>query len=175
MASKRIHTLNLCAAIFVTMNAIYHVWCMVVNGARPVDWISLTVEILVLAAILWFELPEWRHKRRAEKQAQLLVPFLETGEALRSTAHYSSTHDFMKWMDDARKWGVKTQDFLAKQSPRAASAFRHTAHLRETDRAVITEFGDMQPVTGLFGDAYQLLQARLDNLQRVMENPEAYF
>ena len=175
MAYKRRHVLNLCAAIFVTMNAIYHVWHMVVDGARPVDWISLTVEILVLAAILWFELPEWRHKRRAAKQAKLVAPFVARGEALRSTAHHSSTHDSMKWMGDARKWGVETQDFLAKQSPRAASAFRHTAHLRETDRAVITEFGDMQPVSGLFGDAYQLLQARLDNLQKITENPEAYF
>jgi hypothetical protein len=64
---------------------------------------------------------------------------------------------------------------LAGQSPRALSAFKHTVHLQETNRAVITDFGQHWHVSGFFGDAYQLLQARLDNLQKMMANPEAYF
>ena len=145
------------------------------EGTRAIDWLLLIVDFLVLLAILWFELPEWLHKRRAGKKARLLAPFLERGEELRSSAHERSTHDFMKWMDNARDWGIETQVFLEKESPRAASAFKHIVHLRETDRAVVTDFGQLVPLTGLHGDAYQLLQARLDNLQKIIDSPEVYF
>jgi hypothetical protein len=69
----------------------------------------------------------------------------------------------------------ETQEFLSKQSSRALSVFRHAAHLRDTDRAVLTPDGRLYFTQGLFGDAYQLLQARLNDLQEIMAKPEVYF
>lgn len=175
MTPKRRRVFNLCAAIFVTVNAVYHVWRMIVDGARPVDWISLSVEILVLAAILFFEWPEWFHKQKAQKKAAKLLPFLKRGEDLRACVPYAEINEHLPWMDKARNWHLETQDFLTEHSLRALSAFNHVVHVRDADRAVITPFGQLHGLTGLFGDAYQLLQARLDNLQKIMENPEVYF
>jgi hypothetical protein len=38
-----------------------------------------------------------------------------------------------------------------------------------------TEFGQLHHLSGFFGDAYQLLQARLSILQKMIDNPEVYF
>ena len=67
------------------MNALYRLF----EGTRAIDWLLLIVDFLVLLAILWFELPEWLHKRKAAKMARKLIPFLEKGEELRSSAPYN--------------------------------------------------------------------------------------
>ena len=68
-------------------------WQAITNGATPFEWfsliVSLIVETLVLFVIVPFEGPKWRCEIQARKKAKLLVPFLEKGEALRSSAPYN--------------------------------------------------------------------------------------
>lgn len=36
------------------------------GDVRPIDWLIVGIDFLVLVAILWFEIPEWLHTRRAK-------------------------------------------------------------------------------------------------------------
>ncbi|MGA3161907.1 MAG: hypothetical protein ABSC77_11880 [Terracidiphilus sp.] len=155
---------------------------MAFEEIRGFDWIMLVVEILVLVAILVFEGPKWWHERESRKKAKLLIPLLELGENLRNSVPFYSNlghnalyQQLTQWRERALKWDLETQEFIAELSPRALSTYKHIVHLRETDRAVLTPDGVLYPVQGPFGDAYQLLQARLDNLQKIIDNADVYF
>jgi len=146
--------------------------------ARPIDWLLLIVDFLVLVAILWFELPEWWHKHKGKKMVSELAPLLEKGKELKTSVPYLPNPQWevtSKWFEDVRAWDSDTQSLLAKHSSQALSAFTHIAHVRETDRAIVTPHGDMYPVVGHCGDVFQVLQAKLDNLQRIVEKADIYF
>jgi hypothetical protein len=153
----------------------YTLHYMIFEEIRPFDWIMLAVEILVLGAILIFEGPKWLHEIAARRKASKLAPFLASGEKLRHTISLNPNQDQNEWRENALKWDRETQEFLKKQSSRALSAFRHVSHVGGADRSVLTPDGQFYPVHGLLGDAFQLLQARLSNLHKIMENPEVYF
>lgn len=146
---------------------------------RTFDWWMLAIEGVVLALIavevFLFSGPEWMHKRKAAKKAKLLLPVLKSGELLRDLASVNPNQHNNKWREDFLKWDKETQEFIAKLSPRALSAFRHVVYIGGADRAVLTPSGQFYPAHGLFGDAHQLLQGRLSNLQKIMGNPEVYF
>lgn len=50
---------HLVAGAFAMTDIMHRAWFMVTDGARPIDWIIVFVDFLVLVAILIFELPEW--------------------------------------------------------------------------------------------------------------------
>ncbi len=167
------------AAVSALMDALHRLF----GDVRPIDWLILAVDGLVLFVIVLFEGPNWWHEIAATRKASKLLPFLKAGEDLMSSAPYNSDKDHNQrvrdgqlWRENVQKWDRETQDFLTKLSPRALSAFRHVVHVVETDHAALTPSGQFfNPAQGKFGDAYQLLQARLDNIQKIMENAKAYF
>ena len=157
----------------------YTIHQMLFEEIRPFDWIMLVVEVLVLiliaVEIFVFTGPEWWHGIQAKKKASKLFPFLAQGEALRNLISENPNQDHNQQRENILKWDRETQEFLTKLSSRALSTFRHVAHVSETDRGILTPSGQFYPASGLFGDAYQMLQARLDNLQKIIEKPEVYF
>ena len=145
---------------------------------RGIDWLILIVDFFILVAILWLELPDWLHKRRAERNAQELAPFMDQGRHLRSSVPNQMPNpgpELMKWVEDVKQWSSETETFLAPRSTKAAIAFTHVISASSADRKVHKPDGSSFRITGRFGDLFQILQVQLDNLQKIMENPELYF
>jgi len=115
MTSKKRRVLRVGAAAYVTMSAICRTWHMILNGSRPIDWITLGVEVLVLAAIFWFEWPEWAHKRKANNLAAEIMPLLEHGRKLKASLTYNLAHtpnqELLDWRDGVISWTQKTEGF----------------------------------------------------------------
>ena len=147
------------------------------SDARPIDILILVVDFLVLAVILYFEGGEKLHKRKMRRQVLALASFMERGRKLQaSTPDPVVASDAIdEWIEQVKLWGSETQDFLSSRSMRASSAFTHIVNVTAVDREVRSSDGRMFHVAGYFGDAYQLLQLKLDNLHKIMVNPEAYF
>jgi hypothetical protein len=177
---QRKKVIYVCIAAFIVMNMAYRVWRMITEGSRPIDWISLAVEILVLGAILWFELPEWRHKGRVRTIVSSLESFLHKGEELQMTVPDPNTSQgaeqwMIHWIKGVNAWSSETHEFLLKHSARAAWNFMFIVNIGVADREVKRANGVTFHVFGRFGDDYQQFQLKLDNLRRLMEKPESYF
>ena len=145
---------------------------------RGIDWLILIVDFFILVAILWLELPDWLHKRRAERTARALAPLMASGRQLQSSVPNQMSNpgpELMKWVEDVKQWSAQTEAFLAPRSARAAVAFTHVISDSSADRKVHKSDGSSFRLTGRFGDLFQVLQVQLDNLQKIMENPEGYF
>lgn len=145
---------------------------------RGIDWLILIVDFFILVAILGLELPEWLHKRRAIRNAETLAPFMDRGRQLQASVPNQLPNpgpELLKWMEDVKRWSVETEAFLAPRSGRAVVAFTHVISASSADRKVHKPDGSSFRLTGRYGDQYQVLQVKLDNLQKIMENPESYF
>lgn len=145
---------------------------------RGIDWLILIVDFFILVAIVWLELPDWLHKRRAERSAGTLAPFMDRGRQLQTTVPNQLPNpgpELLKWVEDVKQWSAETEAFLAPRSTRAANAFTHVISASSADRKVHRPDGASFRLTGRFGDLYQVLQIKLDNLQKIMESPESYF
>jgi hypothetical protein len=79
------------------------------------------------------------------------------------------------WMEKFKAWDSETQALLSDKSSKAASIFIHVVTAAKTDRARWDSGGSVHYLYGDIGNIYQLLQIKLDNLHRIIENPDAYF
>lgn len=164
------------------MGDIFHrAWTMVTDGARFIDWVIVAVDFLVLIAILWFEYPEWAHKRKLRKIVPRLIPYMDEGREveeaiqafdLRLPKGQEAAYD---WTIKADEWGRKTGEFLALHSAKASAAFLLVINSTGADRHVYSPKYGPQYISGRTADCYQTLLSRLDNLRRIIEKPEAYF
>jgi hypothetical protein len=152
---------------------------MVVEGSRPIDWLILVVDLCVLLAVLWLEVPEWRHKRRCKRIARQLQPLSDKGIQLQTGTPNPRTSQgmqaFRRWESEVNAWSDETHDFLAQNSSTAASAFLLIVNAQVADRIVRSPDGNMFSLSGGWADTYQIFQLKLSNLQMIVQNPEAYF
>jgi hypothetical protein len=147
------------------------------KDARPIDDLILAVDFLVLAVIVWVEVGEKWHKRTLRCRVSELVHLLEKGQKLQSStpSRLASSDGAPSWIEEVGRWSAETQDFLASRSSRASFAFMHVVNAAMADREVHRSDGTAFYLGGAVADIYQVLQVKLDNLQRIMEKPEAYF
>jgi hypothetical protein len=160
------------------MDMIYRIWRHIMDGSKPVDWLLFWVDMLVLGAILWLELPDQLHKRRAAKNVRILIPLLESGRHIQSSVpyqHQENSPELSEWAETAKSWWTSTEAVVAALSPRAATAFNHLLNFDSADRTAMDKSGRPYRLCGYAGDIYQSLQLKLGNLQRIIENPEIYF
>jgi len=156
------------------LDAVYRMF----EGTRPIDWLILGTDGLVLSVIILFEGPEWWHKRRATKKAKLLLPLIESGRRVQSSVPYQdreSTDELFEWAESAKSWWANAEITIAALSPQAATAFTYLRNVESADRFAIDKSGRPYRLSGYAGDIYQSLQLRLGNLQRIIEDPETYF
>lgn len=159
---------------FALADAIYRIFA----GTRPMDWLILGVDGLVLFVIVLFEGPEWFHKRRAAKKVKILIPLLERGRHIQSSVPYQyreNSPELLEWAETAKSWWTSTEIAVAGLSPRAATAFNHLLNFDSADRVALDKSGLPYRLVGYVGDIYQSLQLKLGNLQRIIENAEIYF
>jgi len=150
----------------------------IVDGSKPVDWLLFLVDMLVLAAILWLELPDQLHKRRVAKKVKILIPLLESGRHIQSSVPYQdmeNSPELSEWAETAQSWWTSTEVAVAGLSPQAATVFKHFVNFDSADRVALDGSGRPYHLHGYAGDMYQALQLKLGNLQRIIENPEVYF
>jgi hypothetical protein len=87
--------------------------------------------------------------------------------------YHGISTDLQKWGKDVEVWGAETEVLLASHSRKASTAFTHVINAQVADR-IVRRGNSSFHATGSYGDMYQILQVKLDNLQKIMENPEAY-
>ena len=150
------------------------------HDARPIDGLILLVDFLVLLAVLWFDGTDRWHRRRLSRRVAELSKFMEEGQQIQFSTPRPPFDDkypakFKIWRDSAETWNRATTKFLAARSARAAAAFSHVANAGSYDPTVCPPNADAFHLQGTFGQPYQQLSARLSNLQRIIEKPDAYF
>ena len=168
--------------ILILLLVMAHVVRMMFYGFRAPDVWLLIVELLVLGLILYDVLSGVLHKRKMAKRLSELFPLLERGQRLQTSIPVGpssvSLPDFeatQRWMSDFKAWNSETETFLSRKSSKAASIFRHVINAARTDRAMWGRSGEVHYLSGEIGNTYQLLQVKLDNLHRIIGNPDAYF
>jgi hypothetical protein len=116
--------------------------------------------------------------REMRKRRSALLPLLKKGEELLlSTPEEPGApwETVGKWISEVKCWTADTRNFLDRHSPNASSVFMSIVPQFAVQRAAQGFDGRIFAVSGRLEDMYQLLQTRLGNLRRIIEQPEAYF
>lgn len=147
-------------------------------GSRPIDILMLVIELLVLM-LIGFEVGTalW-HKLKMRRRRSALLPYLERGQKLLSSTPEEPVVAYAgieEWIQQVKSWTSDTRNFLDRYSSNASFAFMSTVRSGTVQRAARRPDDTPFLVSGRLGDAYQLLQSKLDNLRRIVAQPEAYF
>ncbi len=155
-----------------------------IEGTRPLDWIMLIVEILVLFIIAYDFIAErfrrWTDKKRRSFLDALVLqlsPLLDEGNRIRLTIPdpLATTPFFIsRWIDIASSWTEKTKTVIASYSSSASAAFMLISDSQWVDDAV-SYHGHNFFLSGPTLEAYKAITLHLENLQRMMDRPEMYF
>jgi len=137
------------------------------NEARPIDWLIVAVDLLVL---LWItaadivKIPHWRRSRRARKRIVAFVAEGESIEEARPTA-VASDDEANAWIERVKSWTVGVHSYLAKHALQAVTVFGHAEPQPQAGSAV-------HPLAAKW---LSDLDARLSALRSIMEKPNLYF
>jgi hypothetical protein len=155
------------------------------DGTRPIEWVTLGVEVLVLGVIaleIFFD----SRRRGAEHRKRLTInerlvdvsKMMNKGQRIQSIVpdpYGTSDPPILKrWTESVEAWVKETNSSLAQYSSRAATAFLLITDAGSRD-SVVYASGRQFILTGETRECYQKLVAHLENLKRIMEIPEAYF
>jgi hypothetical protein len=165
--------------------AMCHTITRLFEDARPIDVVTLIVEVSVFALIL-FEVISGIIHRRQEHQRRLFINervlelsrMADKGGRIRSIVPDPSlTSDYQilaRWMNAANEWIKDTDAFLLPLSAHASAAFLLIADAGTMD-SVVYSGGRQFALHGEIRECYQRLVVHLENLRRITEIPEAYF
>jgi hypothetical protein len=154
------------------------------EGTRPIDWLMLVIEALVLLLILYEVIVgDIRHRR--ERQSRLAISkrvselswLMDKGQRIQTCVPDPQITNWQlvkPWIDSVQAWKEETNTFLAARSPRASSAFMLITDAGNMD-SVVHFSGRQFALTGEVREFYQRLVIQLANLRRIMEQPDAYF
>jgi hypothetical protein len=150
---------------------IHRIGRVLFEGARPIDRTVLIVDALVLLIIF----VEWIQAQRREhriSQRQKLVDTrlvsvrgaISQGQAIQHSAVPNGDAQTDHWYQRTKAWTTQTEKLLEGYSLRASTAFMDVSSANPM--RTYQEFAVAQE--------YAHLVARLNNLIRIMENPEVY-
>jgi hypothetical protein len=152
------------------------------EGSRPIDWLMLVIEGLVLLLILYETVSGGVRRRREKKMRSFLdarsvelSKIKDGGERLKSIVprvNFTSTEVLRPWIESVEVWTKRTEEALSRYSNYASLEFMRT------EKAValgLSAFDDAFSVDGRPLEQYESLVIRLKNLERILERPEAYF
>lgn len=177
--------LRLYAVAAINTLAMCHTIMRLFEDARPIDVVTLVVEVLVFALIL-FEVGNGIYHRRKDRQRRLLINarvlelsrMADKGGRIRSIVPDPSiTSDYQilaRWMNTANEWIKETDAFLSRYSAHASAAFLLIADAGTVDNVVYSG-GRQFVLLGEIRECYQRLVVHLENLRRITEIPDAYF
>jgi hypothetical protein len=169
--------------VLVMCNTITHI--MFDEHIRPFDWWMLGIEAAVLILIAYeVGVNVVRHHRAIKRQQELdgrvnrIMGFVSSGQALEHTvppdgmpplgsAGVAIQTAAAEWKSDVQSWIMDAHKFVGSCSPRASAKFlddSRAASFRDTSIKY-------RPDTA---SHYETINRRLNNLQDIVQNPEAY-
>jgi hypothetical protein len=134
--------------------------------SRPVDFVMLVIEFLVLAIIAIEFGSAFRNKRRTKRRLEAIRDAMSEGQALQMAAPrgIGATEGSQNWAAAVNAWIAQTHKLLQSYSVQAAASFLHDAGgVGTTYPSLVDSYN------------YAVLVARLNNLRGVMEKPDVYF
>lgn len=152
-------------------------------GARPIDWLVIGIDALVLIVIAC----EWgigelrlRADRKERKRIAAIVAdlsgLMDKGQKVRDeVASPDQPEQIPVWQTRAETWSQETDKFLSDRSPRASAAFRLIVGSGMMGQIVRTSSGKTLFLDHHLRYSYEGLVGQLHNLRGIMEKPEAYF
>jgi hypothetical protein len=158
------------------------------EGVKPFDWLMLFIEVAVVGLILYEIIAdgfrrraEATHRRFIDQQALELMQSLARGRrwlgAVPNTSYCNKpVADQLDtaWIKDVQAWVRDTNSFLQKHSPKASATFMSIADAGHVS-TVIGNHPHTYIVRGQAETWYVALTVHLENLQRIVTTPEAYF
>lgn len=154
------------------------------EGIKPFDWLMLVIEALVLIVIIFAEITGWMRRRRESKRKSFLnakslelSKVMDVGRRLILTVpepDFTSPQASKLWIEAAAVWTDKACKSVSLDSPRAAADFMLAAESQNIN-TVLSTHGRNIVLHGDIWETYWRLVTRLENLQRIVERPEAYF
>lgn len=175
--SRRRRLLYLVIATALMLRTLWHIF---VYGIRPIDIVTLLVDVLIFLFVGYEVLfgggvfPR-RKLRRRFRQA---VTFIDKGQHLQRTAP-SEPHDYddesahkarrreaKNWSDTVEEWVLETEGFLQNCPPAAWAKFDDDSG---PERRL--SYGN---IDSQVWDYYDMLDRRLSNLQEIVQNADVY-
>jgi hypothetical protein len=139
-------------------------------GTRPIDWVMLVVEILVLAIIAAEAIHgilRFVHVRNIRRK---LIGFIIEGQDLQATAPHGrivvGDSSVVQWIKAATAWTTSVTVFLQAKCSRQAVATFLYYH---------SESSPTGQVAGSPDTVFTNVSVRLKNLREIIQNPEVYF
>jgi len=141
-----------------------------IEGTRPIDWVMFVIELLVLALIAYEVGDGIYRKWRTRRFSSAVLQLMTQGQIIQRDAPTAGTVDeatSAAWVESAKTWMGQAYDSLTAYSAQAAAAFIHDGGGFSVNYGGITGLAQAR-------NWYATLLSRLNNLRRIMENPEAY-
>src|SRR5438128_1380103 len=99
------------------------------SGTRPVDYVMLVIEFLVLFIILWEAVAHAVHRSRIRRRTKVLGPLLTAGQELQrkgpSAIRQGGDSGIKAWMAEVGRWVTDTEGLLSDYSSDAYASFTH--------------------------------------------------
>jgi len=135
------------------------------SEARPIDWLIVAIDVLVL---LWIaaDFVNIPHRWRRRSALSHIAALLADGEKLLS-AHptpQATNDEATAWVESVKSWIVSVHSVLAKDAPRALAVFGHWPVAPQSEIEVHS----------LAEPWFLELDARLRALRSITESPELY-
>jgi hypothetical protein len=139
------------------------------QGTRPIDYVMLVVEVLVLLIIAVEAIAHAIRGFRVKRRTKRLLVLVESGQALQRRGpalirgQEKETYD--KWIAEVVRWMADTSILLEKYSSQAVAAFDHDEEGLSFTFRPIAEDGRA---------TYEHLKERLNNLRDIIEKADVY-
>jgi hypothetical protein len=177
---------------FAVIDFLHRGWAILKYESRPVDWLVVIIDLLVLIVIVCSEIIGWwRHHKQSKRDRHVrkildkLYLLMEEGRAIMSAVPNPSgdaiydavTGEVTEWIKSVGAWNKQTKELLEQISSKALATFELTSEtgISPNPQIVYKQSGYSFSLRGLQGQTYKRLVSQLNNLRRIAEKPEAYF
>ena len=150
----------------IALSFMFDVLRRLLADTRPVDWIIIVIELLVLALIAYEVGYDVRHRVVVKRRVRTVLELLAAGINLREQAGSLAIGDIEQWKQSVTNWTNESHKVLTGCSPQAGLKFGFLQA-----RNASSYLGIAKDIQGHYGT----LSARLDTLREIAENPHGYF
>lgn len=167
MRKARHYALRIGVLLVITADTLRRLF---LQGPRPIDYVMLVIEFLVLVLIGGeMAIHAYRYFRHEKRKRALLANLFE-GQRLISEAPSTSVADYEtahRWELLVTQWRGGTTALLRQYSDAAAATFSQPVGTLEAT----THYANVSPYAQ---KGYREMQTGLNNLRLIIENPDTY-
>jgi hypothetical protein len=135
------------------------------GDTRPIDWLMLIVEVLVLILIAYEVAKPMIRRFRVRRRIAVVLGCVSEGMQLKQEASRLTVPDLDRWKDSIQTWSNTAFEKVNRMSPQAGDRFANVTSLRASSYlGIIPEAQDI----------YALLIYRLEVLRAIAGEPDVY-